>query len=368
MTTYDPAVLKMSSVYTGTLTPLEGTTDGGVVSSPLKQMIQTTRSQDFSSLVSVLFSQLSSVVTASSTQAQLQPSQTPETPDYITVNDSVIADPLMTLPLYIMDAMSMKKASLCYDLHGKPNVYYNFVSDSCVSVNAHYQTAFPGQRDIRIIVFDEIALRAVDRQGSCIDIAVGVSCIATINGARLTFPQYIKDGISVYQYADRVRLSVPNCKHQQLVLWVMCQSYQISHPTSGVPLDVRSLKLVVARALSLNEDSHGLIAQFWGVPISLVPYTGQYRGQPVTTGDFYVVSLATKPRPRRFVAHWNAVSWDFREGPCLYAGSSNGGPVREVVAPNDAVIEGIHTDYIVKSTFSTSFKYSRFVGNCTRNK
>lgn len=169
----------------------------------------------------------------------------------------------MTLPLNLQEGMPLKKASLCYDLHGQPNTYYNFVSDSCTSVNAHYQYAIPGRPDIQLIVLDEIALRAVDRKGSCVDVVVDINCNVAIGGIHLTFPQYSKDGISVYLFADRVRLSVPNCRHQQLVMWAMCQSLQTRHPAYGALLAMKTLKFVVARALSLNENSHGLIGKVY---------------------------------------------------------------------------------------------------------
>lgn len=173
------------------------------------------------------------------------------------VNDTVMSDPLLTLPLYFPHQAPLKMASLCYDLHGRPNTYYNFVSDTCISVNAHYQSGFSGRHDV--IVLDEIAMRAVDRQGSCVDVMVDITCKVVINGVRLTLPQYTKDGVSVFTYGDRVRLSVPNCRHQQLVMWAMCQTYRINHPTTGAALDLKTLKFVVARTLSLNENSHGLI-------------------------------------------------------------------------------------------------------------
>ena len=181
----------------------------------------------------------------------------------VAVNDTVIADPVLTLPLYLPDGAPLKMASLCYDLHGRPNTYYNLVSDSCTSVNAHYQSGLPDRTDVRIIVLDEIALRAVDRRGSCVGVAVDINCNVAVNGVRLASGQYIKEGVSVHMYADRVRLSVPNCVHQQLVMWVMCQIYRINHPATGALLDVKTLKFVVARTLSLNENSHGLI----GMPL-----------------------------------------------------------------------------------------------------
>ena len=45
---------------------------------------------------------------------------------------------------------------------------------------------------------------------------------------------------------------------------------------------------------------------------------------------------------------------------CLYAGNRQGGTIQEVEDPNDSVIEGIYTDYIMNDEFTTDFKFSHF--------
>lgn len=63
---------------------------------------------------------------------------------------------------------------------------------------------------------------------------------------------------------------------------------------------------------------------------------------------------------RQFVGRHYDLSWsrDFED--CLYVGNRQGGPIREVDFPNDPVIEGHYTDYIVTGGFQTMFKYSVF--------
>ena len=48
-------------------------------------------------------------------------------------NDTVIGDPLYTVPVF-----GTQERHLCYEIHGRPMRYFNLISDSCVSVNAHY--------------------------------------------------------------------------------------------------------------------------------------------------------------------------------------------------------------------------------------
>ena len=48
--------------------------------------------------------------------------------------------------------------------------------------------------------------------------------------------------------------------------------------------------------------------------------------------------------------------------PCYFVGNGQGGKLskEEISEPNDSVIEGRYTDYIVESTFATDYKYSHF--------
>ena len=59
----------------------------------------------------------------------------------ITVNDTVVGDPLMTVPIRVPGYQT--DLHLCYEIHGTADTYFNFVSDDCTSVNAHYVQA-PG--------------------------------------------------------------------------------------------------------------------------------------------------------------------------------------------------------------------------------
>ena len=54
------------------------------------------------------------------------------------------------------------------------------------------------------------------------------------------------------------------------------------------------------------------------------------------------------------------MTWESEQGPCLYVGDSQAGPVGAHVDPDDSVIEGTYQNYEVSSIFSSDFVFSRF--------
>ncbi len=46
------------------------------------------------------------------------------------------------------------------------------------------------------------------------------------------------------------------------------------------------------------------------------------------------------------------MTWEFKEGPCLFVGNRQGGPIYDVPNPNDRVIAELYSDYRVESAFS----------------
>ena len=63
---------------------------------------------------------------------------------------------------------------------------------------------------------------------------------------------------------------------------------------------------------------------------------------------------------------WGSVTWELERRPCYFVGSGQAGPLAEVSEPNDSVIEGVYSDYIIESLFATSYTYSHFLeGRCT---
>ena len=60
------------------------------------------------------------------------------------------------------------------------------------------------------------------------------------------------------------------------------------------------------------------------------------------------------------------LNWELERRPCIYVGNRQGGPVYEIADKdfNDAVIEGVYSDYIMRSAFSHTFKFSQFTSQC----
>lgn len=179
------------------------------------------------------------------------------------VNDTVVDDPLLTVPLNIRNRDEVLQTnqivSLCYEVHGANDIYLNYVSDDCVSVNAHY---FELRSQPLIHFIDSIAVRAVDNKGHCRNITVDLEgCAATVGNLPID-RVFSLDGISVRRYTNRVRISVPNCASQSLVMWVFCRNATMRDPIEVERfLTLEILRFVIARGFNLNEQSHGILGE-----------------------------------------------------------------------------------------------------------
>ena len=186
------------------------------------------------------------------------------------VNDSVIGDPLMTVPLHLSNTSVFENieltenevVNLCYEIHGRSGEYFNLVSDSCVSVNAHYTRA---HLLLGYNIIDEITVRAVGLDGVCKNITVRISgCQASVDDTFLN-STYSSAGISVRLYKNRIRISAPNCQDLDLVMWVFCeQSVLRGFPEQGemnIAVDVEMLHFVIARGFNIRETAHGLLGK-----------------------------------------------------------------------------------------------------------
>ena len=168
-------------------------------------------------------------------------------------NDSVIGDPLYTVPLYSDDD---KDYSLCYEVYGRTNATFNLVSDTCVTVNAHYG---PMNNLEQGNIINKVGVQAVgsSQEKSCHNILVQLEgCSASVqrsvDNSSLDIPlggRYDEDGVTVRRFSNRVRIAVPNCENVMLVMYVICQKVS----------DQEMIKFVITRGLNLRPSSHGLI-------------------------------------------------------------------------------------------------------------
>ena len=169
----------------------------------------------------------------------------------------------MTVPILTDPAIKEGDviASLCYEVHGEASKFFNLVSDSCVSINSHYSRAL-NNPNIDLNIVDAIGVQAVSNNGTCVNIYVGLEgCDVTVNGAAITDRIYRSNGITIRVYPNRVRISVPNCADQDLVMWVFCTCGGTEDPVTWEYFSFKFIRFVVMRGLNLAEQSHGLIGE-----------------------------------------------------------------------------------------------------------
>lgn len=104
-----------------------------------------------------------------------------------------------------------------------------------------------------------------------------------------------------------------------------------------------------------------ITGQFWNIPVTVEQFTTGSQDPYFLQEELYAITLHPAGAAQRtFVAELYDQTWDYSREICFYAGSIQGGPVREITEPNDPVIQGSYRDYSVASLFDTDFVYSQF--------
>lgn len=153
------------------------------------------------------------------------------------VNDSVVADPQFTVTL-----PDGSGHSLCYEIHGDAGKYFNLISDTCLSVNAHFTAMSPIRNRM-----SSIGIHAVpDDSSTCVDIQINYTCSAVVGG-NSTGDLTVIGGIRLRRHGNRWRVSVPNCERPSTVMWVTCMEQR--------------LRFDVTRGSNLHPTSHGLLGK-----------------------------------------------------------------------------------------------------------
>ena len=170
-------------------------------------------------------------------------------------NDTVIGDPLYTVPIQISEELinqnpNLTGISLCYEVHGKASSYFNLVSDKCTSVNAFYTSL---SNPLAGNIIGGIGVNAVDQNGVCHKIEARLDgCSAFVDGDALSIGEtYSKAGITVTRRRNRTRIAIPNCGNVDLVLWYICQNVQRQMMS----------RFVIARGINLQSTSHGIVGR-----------------------------------------------------------------------------------------------------------
>ena len=168
---------------------------------------------------------------------------------------------MLTVPILVTNLEELgleQNLSLCYEVHGNSDTYFNLVSDICTSVSAHYF----GVSSFNVI--DEIGVKAVDNAGNCRDILVTKDGGGTVTVDGETVSSFSENGISVRKYRSHVRIAVPNCAHVDLVMWVMCQNGILTeYDDQGEEVNIQAtmMRFVIARGFNLQQSSHGIIGE-----------------------------------------------------------------------------------------------------------
>jgi hypothetical protein len=278
------------------------------------------------------------------------------------VNTTVVGDPFFTAPVQLvgedLGILPDTSVSLCYELHGRDGAIFSLVNDQCTLVNAHYTKALP---DVDVNVIDAVYIRAKDSGGVYRKIAMSLSggCSVTVDNVTVE-REYDNDDIRIRRNTNRVRVSVPNCNKMMFVMWMICEN-RVLQATGNEAVDL--IKFVIARGSGISESAHGLLGQMFNVPFSVRTYTGELGFLDGNERHFYMTvgnTLGGVPLTRTFVASLQPRIWDRTAGYCLYAGNRQSGPTGDVDdddSPNDSVIEGVYTDYIVSADFATDCIY-----------
>ena len=166
-----------------------------------------------------------------------------------------IRDPLFKVPIHIDQALidanpALAEACLCYEVHGRDNSTFNLLSDRCTSVNARY-TSMNNPAAGNII--SAIGVTAIDQNGDCHQIEANIDqCSVSVDGSPLAIGAMYSDaGISVMRYEGRVKIAVPNCGRQELVLWFICKTVH----------NAVTSEFIIARGVNLQPTSHGLVGK-----------------------------------------------------------------------------------------------------------
>ena len=162
---------------------------------------------------------------------------------------------MLQAPLWLEDTNEI--TSLCYEVHGRSDAYFNLVSDECVLVNALYTL----KEDLNVV--SEIGVRAVtETLGDCMSVIVTLvndMCnTAVISGNNhsmhlLVGELFDEKGIQIHQQnPNRVHISVPNCEQLNLIMIVTCETNN----------NISMIRFNISRGVNLRPTSHGLLGKW----------------------------------------------------------------------------------------------------------
>lgn len=173
------------------------------------------------------------------------------------VMDIVSDDALFTVPINVQSSeFAPGEVSLCYEVYGEPNKYFNLISAFCLSVNAHFSRPDPTSP---LYIIDEIAVVATNDLGQNVNISVDDQCTMNIGGVETN--GITVNGITVDSVEEGVvviHASNNFCMEQGVLMTLICEkSYAVF--AGNTRMDV--IRFTVNRGLALNEMAHGLLGE-----------------------------------------------------------------------------------------------------------
>ena len=99
--------------------------------------------------------------------------------------------------------------------------------------------------------------------------------------------------------------------------------------------------------------------QFWHLQFHQEEFTGEFNRGGTREGTVQITTPSDLGS-RSFISLHHPLTWDRREETCYYAGSKQAGATDYIPAPEDTIIEGGYTDYMVDHNFDTEFTFSVF--------
>ena len=173
----------------------------------------------------------------------------------ITVNDTVTADPVFAVPINVMEpnptGLNPGELSLCYEIHGDEDKWFNFISDKCLSLNAYYKLGQVFNRMGHVI--RELGILSEDDNRLCRQVLAVMNddgeCSVMVDGNEVNVSN--SGGLRVNKNRNRIRVSVPNCDNHRVVIWASCEDF----------FGNQIMRLVVTRGLNLRPTSHGFLGR-----------------------------------------------------------------------------------------------------------
>lgn len=167
-----------------------------------------------------------------------------------TLADVVTGGALLTslINAHSNDSDTQVDMSLCYEIHGQPGTYFNYISGHCLSVNTHYINYDPS-RPLNYI--DGVGIVATNSLGENINMSIDTNCRVHSYGA-IEAGYINSSGVVVQTSSDTVLISTDNrfCGGDRLDVVVYCTVDRYG-----------LMQLHVHRDMMMGDNYHGLLGE-----------------------------------------------------------------------------------------------------------